>query len=318
MPSQNREIIEVSGKTVDEAVQEALRRLRLSRAQVDVTVVMEGRPGVFGIGATRAVVRVRPLGGGPTDAEPSAQGDPLPKIDDYAKYQEVSREEAGRGGAGGRTGRGRSGGDRGGEGRSGGSRGGRRGRRGPDRAAADRPQPVPFDLLADPDYEPVDDPVEHASNVLRDLLHLLGVEADVRTRKPESPMDGLDHAVAVLDVVPAAPGDDLSLLIGHQGEHLGALQYNVNLILSHSYDDPHPITVDVAGYKRGREDTLNALARDMAARVRDTREAVTLDPMPPAERRILHLALGEEPDIATESRGEGDARRVQIQYRERD
>ena len=160
--------------------------------------------------------------------------------------------------------------------------------------------------------------MEHASNVLRDLLHLLGVEAEVRTRKPETPMDGLDHALAVLDVVPVAPEDDLGILVGHHGERLGALQYSVNLILSHSYDDPHPITVDVDGYKRGREESLNTLALEMAARVRDTREAVSLDPMPPAERRILHLALSEEPHIATESTGDGDARRVQILYRDQE
>ena len=106
---------------------------------------------------------------------------------------------------------------------------------------------------------------------------------EVRTRKPETPMDGLDHALAVLDVVPVAPEDDLGILVGHHGEQLGALQYSVNLILSHSYDNPHPITVDVDGYKRGREESLNALALDMAARVRDTREAITLDPMPPAD-----------------------------------
>ncbi len=324
MAQANREPIEISGKTVDEAVQRALRDLRLSRSQVHVTVLSEGRPGIFGIGATSALVRVSPLGAGET-ADPPEEGEsrPLPKIDDYAKYQEVSapprREERPR------TGRGRSGrgGGRGGRGdRSGRGDGERQGGRmgdgrGPGAATnAPRRSDQPFELLADPEYEPEEDPVLHAANVLTDLLHLMGVEAEVSAREPKTPMDGVDHSAAVLDITPASADDDLSLLIGRRGEHLAALQYSVNLIVNRGLEGQHAFTVDVDGYKRRREDALNTLAERTAERVRETHETVALEPMSPAERRIVHLALADDPDVLTASVGEDDARRVEIVYRE--
>ena len=88
----NPRSVEITGKTVDDAVQQALRRLGLSRNQVDVRVLTEGRPGVFGIGATAARVRVSALGDG-GDA-PEDDAGPLPKIDDYADYAEVDRRSA--------------------------------------------------------------------------------------------------------------------------------------------------------------------------------------------------------------------------------
>ena len=85
-------------------------------------------------------------------------------------------------------------------------------------------EPLPFDLLADPDYEPDDDqdPTQLALAVLTDLLHLMRVDADVASREPETPMDGLNHAVAVLDVTATRDGGALDGLIGRHGEHLAA------------------------------------------------------------------------------------------------
>ena len=89
----------------------------------------------------------------------------------------------------------------------------------------------------------------------------------------------------------------------------------MNLIGNRRYKGQAPVTVDVHHYKRNREEALNALAQRLAARVRETHEPMALEPMPPAERRIVHLALAEDPDVATESVGEGDARKVMIVYR---
>ncbi len=319
--------IELTGKTVDDAVQHALRSLGLARTQVRVTVLHEGRPGVFGIGSSHARVRVEALPG-TRPAPPTPERAPLPRIDDYTRYQESdSRAPSGRsplpprgserlpqGGGEGRSGSG--GGRGGGRGRGGG--GGRGTRGGRERESAFPPDgaSLPFTLLAAPGTDPGPDPVEHAQHVLTDLLHLLGINADVTARAPETPMDGKDHAAAVLDVNPEHPDDDLSTLIGRRGEHLAALQYLVNLIVSRHFRESHPVTVDVHGYKRRREEALNALAVRLADRVRETRAPVTLEPMPAAERRIIHLVLQEDPDVATESVGEGDARKVTIVYRD--
>ena len=309
MARRTREALERTGKTVDEAVQRALRDLGLDRTEVEVQVISEGRAGVLGIGAASARVRVTPLApGDPGEAAPAAREEALPRIDDYELDE---REEVGPHRQPGRGSRGRAG-----ERNAPWDRGRRdRGR------GREQPEPqvpledrIPFEMLASPMEEPVEDPVEHAENILHDLMRIMGIDAEVTSRPPETPMDGLDHAAAVLDVNPAHAGDDLGFLIGRRGEHLAALQYIVNVILSQTHSGGNPVTVDVHHYKRRREESLNALARQMADEVRRTKQEVDLEPMSAAERRIIHLALAEETGVATESVGTGDARRVTIVY----
>ena len=235
--AENSDPIEIQGKTVDDAVQQALRHLRLTRQQVQVEVLTEGRAGVFGIGASGARVRVTPLSRTPGPPAPASEK-PLVKIDDYELFEEApprdhaaQRDRPARGGArparGGRGGRGRP----------------RREQEAGGRARA----PSPFTLVVRPEEEAGPDPVEHATRVLTDVVHLMGFDAEVTARPPETPMDGLDHAEAVLDVKPANPDDDLSDLVGHRGERLAALQYIINTIISRQYEDARPLTVDVQG-----------------------------------------------------------------------
>ena len=317
MPEPSKHTIEVTGKSVDDAVQQALRRLNLSRPQVEVTVLAEGRAGIFGIGSNAARVRVTPRSS-PAPAEPAGGPvAPLLKIADYADYAEKERETP----APARSGRARDGRRRDRDrDRDRNRESNRESEREREQSRAAAPPPPrtdqPFELLADPDYEPEDDPTQHAVNVLTDLLRLLGVEAKVSARPPETPMDGLDHAVAVLDVRRVGAEDDLGLLIGRRGQNLVALQYLLNLIVNRGMNGRHPFTVDIDSYKRQREDTLNALARRTAERVLESGQEIALEPMSAAERRIIHLALVDHPKLTTESAGEGAARRVQIVYRE--
>ena len=76
--------------------------------------------------------------------------------------------------------------------------------------------------------------------------------------------------------------------------------------------------VDVEGYKRRREQSLVEMAQRVAAEVRETGDVITLEPMRPAERRIIHIALSEEPGVITESVGEGNERQVEIMPGERE
>lgn len=348
----NRDAIEQSGRTVDDAVQAALRRLGMSRAQVDVEVLDEGRTGIFGIGHAQSLVRVTPRSGGRRSAS-AGEAPALPRIDDYSDLTEVergARRDARPGG--GRRSSGRrsvvqpaadeaeSGPesqqdvqpdhrsrsrprsvapasearrDRG-RGRTGNRR------RGRSRDDARERQPArapigPFELLADPDFEPNEDPREFAVEVLTDIAHQLGFDVQVTARDPETPMDGLGHAAAVLDVSPVE-GEDLGLLIGRHGAHVAALQYVVNVIVSRALDGNHPVTVDVDGYRRRRETALEEMAQRAASEVREHGEPVTLGVMPAAERRIIHLQLQDDPELKTESQGEGSSRRVRILYRD--
>ena len=100
--------------------------------------------------------------------------------------------------------------------------------------------------------------------------------------------------------------------IGRRGETLGSLQLIVNLIVSHRTRHRQRIVVDVDNYKQRREENLQQLAFRVAQQVQQSRRAIPLEAMPPNERRIVHMALSESPDVMTHSEGEGDQRRVII------
>lgn len=162
----------------------------------------------------------------------------------------------------------------------------------------------------DPDLD-LDLVTESAVDVLETLLQLMGLDAEVTAREPETPGDGVGMISAVLDVA-GAGGEDMGLLIGRRGETLSALQYMVNLIVNHQTRSHSIFGVDVEGYRRRRENALHDLALRIADRVRQNGQAMTLEPMPPAERRIVHIALADDPDVQTISIGEGEARKVAI------
>lgn len=144
--------------------------------------------------------------------------------------------------------------------------------------------------------------------VLRELLRLMDLDADVTARAPRGPVDRAGSVIAVLDV----EGEDLGVLIGRRGDTLSALQYMVNLIVSRQTHTRAQIGVDVEGYRRRREESLQGLARRIASRVKQTRQSMTLEPMPPNERRIIHITLADDPDVMTVSIGEGEGRKVAI------
>jgi spoIIIJ-associated protein len=241
------ESLEVSGKTVEEAVEKGLSQLGLDRTEVDIEVLSVGRPGILGFGGEPARVAIRSLV--PTQtASPRA---PAP-----------ARAES---------------------------------------------QPA----AAPPIYDPSDDDIQTAANTLTEMLRLMAIDATVTVREPETAGDGVGLVKAVLDV----NGDDLGLLIGRRGDTLASLQYMVNLIVSHQLKTRTIIGIDVEGYRRRREQALTSLAQRMADRVKQTRQPVMLEPMPPNERRIVHLALSEDPAVMTNSVGEGEGRKVGISLR---
>ena len=107
-------------------------------------------------------------------------------------------------------------------------------------------------------------------------------------------------------------GEDLGILIGRRGETLSALQYLVNLIVSRRLKGRVGVVVDVEGYRQRRYESLRLLARRLGEQVKTTGRAVTLEPMPANERRIIHLELKDDPDLTTESMGQGEERKIVI------
>ncbi len=159
-----------------------------------------------------------------------------------------------------------------------------------------------------PRLEETEDDIAFAVEVLKKLLDLMNIDASVRVRQPETLGDGAAIVKTVLDI----SGDDLGILIGRRGDTLSSLQYLVNLIVGRKLKARASFGVDVAGYRRRREQSLRSLAEHMAERVRATHQMVTLEPMPPNERRIVHLALAQDETVITESIGEGENRKVVI------
>lgn len=199
-------------------------QLGVSREEVEVTVVKEGKAGILGLGAEDAVVKVTPL-----------------------VVPEGNREEA----------------------------------------------------------------PEVVRGILEKLLDLMGVEASIKLQTApvvDTEENGEASGALVFDV----EGEDLGLLIGRRGQTLDCLQYLVRLIVGHQTDTWTPIVIDVEGYKQRRYQALQDFARQMAEQVKAKGSPFSMEPMPPAERRLIHLALANDPDVYTESSGQGESRRVVI------
>lgn len=336
---------EANGKTVDDALKAALAKLNATVDEVEIVVLDEGQRGgrLFGRGARDAVVRVERRADGPRERSPEPPDTSIPR---------GRGGRGGRGGSGGAAGRdrGRRGGSGGGRrrGGSGGPRGGSGGgQRGP--RAERAPQLTEQDFFgegaAPPPRQPArsgppprrssggggggggsrrDRPrrrreeniepdinaeeVDLAAEVVDSILQILEIDADINIREPVTAGDGLGSARAVIDI----SGDDLGMLIGRRGESLMAFQYVVNLVMTRRFPGRGSVTVDVEQYRRRREDQVVSLAERMAERVRDIGEPITLEPMSAAERRLVHLALVDDPEVETNSVGEGDSRKVVI------
>ena len=106
-------------------------------------------------------------------------------------------------------------------------------------------------------------------------------------------------------------GEDSGLLIGRRGQTLQALQFLVNMIVRKEFDDVR-VVLDVENYRQRRESSLRDMATKVAARVAQTNRSITLEPMPPADRRIIHTSLSDHPGVTTESTGEGEGRKVMV------
>jgi spoIIIJ-associated protein len=212
--------IEQSGKTVEDATQEALAALGVSESEVEIEVLEEGGRGFLGLHPSEARVRV---------------------------------------------------------------------------------------TLRDPesDAAPAGDAGEVAREVLAAVLQRMGMDARIE-------MESLEDGSYRLEVF----GDDMGVVIGKHGNTINALQYLVGLIAHKRVGERVRIVVDAEGYRGRREQTLRDMARSYADRVKETGQEAVLDALQSYERRIIHTALADDPDVSTYSEGEEPDRRVVISPRQ--
>lgn len=202
------DFIEVSAKTLDDAITEACQKFTVTSDKLEYEVVDEGKSGLLGIGAKPAVIKVRVKS----------------SIEDKAK-----------------------------------------------------------DFLKD---------VFAAMN--------LTVVCDVKYDEVESTMD--------IEL----SGDEMGILIGKRGQTLDSLQYLVSLVVNKDVENYIRVKVDTENYRKRRKDTLENLAKNISYKVKRTKRPVSLEPMNPYERRIIHSALQNDKYVTTYSEGEEPFRHVVV------
>jgi spoIIIJ-associated protein len=223
--------------------------------------------------------------------------------------------ESGRGEEAPRPGGNRDGGSQGGRGR-----GGRRQQQNSaPRAAQPQDQSVerrggerdddrdPFASVDDAGNDPrkildLQEQAREATVFLERLLELMGEKATIE------PAESDDPETLELNI----KGDGSGILIGRHGQTLDAIEYMVNRLLARKIKDAAPISIDTESYRLRRRRLLQRMALSKGEQAKREHIAVTLEPMPPRDRRIVHLALKDDPMIATRSTGDGFMRAVEI------
>lgn len=318
-----QKFIETTGDTRDAAIAAALKQLGMDRDDVSVEVLDNGKKGFLGIGATPARVRVTyevpdepvkkeepvhmPVEKAEKPAKAEAEKKPAPKQEKPAeKPQKLSitdeddtprlvkaapadfvpekleierpprRERPRR--------------ERGGRGR---------------RAHEERPvtPSVPKERELIPVSEEGMKKAEQlATDFITGLLEKMGVEGQVTTL-PQVECDQLRLEIS---------GPDMGPIIGRRGDTLDAIQYLGSLVLNNALDEHVRLSVNTENYREKRAESLERLARKMAMKVVKSHRSMTLEPMNPYERRIIHAALQDFNGVTTYSTGTEPGRRVVI------
>ena len=143
---------------------------------------------------------------------------------------------------------------------------------------------------------------EVAKNFLKEVFNAMdmAVVVDVKYDEAENNVD--------VDL----SGDDMGVLIGKRGQTLDSIQYLLSLVINKNMEDYIRVKVDTENYRQRRKETLENLAKNIAYKVKRTKRPVSLEPMNPYERRIIHSALQNDKYVTTHSEGEEPFRRVVV------
>ena len=292
--STSTDSIEVTAPTVEAAVQQALERLGAQADDVAIEVLATPRSGLLGLGARQAKVRVTRHA---PEAAQSTVMSPPPAPPPKPRSQPPSRPQA-------------------------------------------RPAPAPAPPAAPPSVavlpaeerpaarampaegdaliaSPADDQataedtrqvadiqsqLADGQTVLTQILDLMGEKTTIEVARDADP------ELLELNI----KGDGSGLLIGRHGQTLDALEYLVNRILARRIKDAAPISIDTESYRARRRGQLHRMALAKGEEAKREHQSVMLEPMPPRDRRIIHLALKDDPMLTTRSAGDGFLRSIQI------
>ncbi len=292
------EWVEVTGKTVEEAKEAALDQLGVDESEAEFEVLQEPKAGLFGRLRSEARVRAR--------VQPTAV---RPKVDRGSRRRgrkeraEEPRVSGPDGSAGGVAGGG--GGTAAAVASPGRVNGGsREPRSSPSSRSERRPKPAAEKGEAMHDAQGDGDAGEIGEEFLSGLIAAFGVQGSVA----RTTLDDGDTIELAVD------GADVGMLIGPRGQTLSAIQELTRTVAQRRAGEGQPrLVVDVGGYRKARREALERFTREVADQVRRTGVVRVLEPMPPADRKVVHDTINTIEGVSTTSEGEEPRRRVVIQ-----
>ena len=269
--------IRVSAKTVDDAITEALIQLGVTSDKLEYEVIEKGSTGFLGIGAKQAVIEARRKH--EVVEKKAEEVKPVKEVKEtkaVKEHKEVKAFEK------------------------------------PERKADKKPH-APAKEVKETKVE--EKPVKHTSELakvedvtmaavekfLTDTLNAMGMTVELTTCVDK------EGALSI-----EMKGNNMGILIGKRGQTLDSLQYLANRVANKHQDGYVRVKLDTENYRARREETLKNLAKNIAYKVKRSRRPVSLEPMNPYERRIIHSALQNDPYVTTHSEGEEPYRKVVI------
>ncbi len=268
--------ITVSAKTVNDAITEASIQLGVVSSELEYEVIEKGSTGFLGIGAKQAVIRAW------KKVEKKVEKKEEPVVKKEIKKEEIKKEVK----------------------------------------KEKKPQPKKEEIVIEKVIEKVEEKVvekeeapvkeEKLAEVLpettaacetflKDVLKTMGMEVTLTSEIDE------DGALSI-----NMDGENMGILIGKRGQTLDSLQYLTNRVANKMQDGYVRVKLDTENYRQRRKETLENLAKNIAHKVKRTKKAVSLEPMNPYERRIIHSALQADKYVSTHSEGEEPYRRVVV------
>ena len=232
------EFIEVSGKTLDDAITEACQKLTVTSNRLEYEIIEKGSAGFLGIASKPAVIKARIKDENSKVYEEKKE---LKSETKTAEKKELSKKSS----------------------------------------SANYADPKEF---------------------LEKVFAAMNMEVSIDVK-----MDEIENEMSI-----DLKGDEMGVLIGKRGQTLDSLQYLTSLVVNKGNANYIRVKVDTENYRKRRKETLENLAKNLAYKVKRTKRAVSLEPMNPYERRIIHSALQNDKYITTHSEGEEPFRRVVV------
>lgn len=265
--------ITVSAKTLDDAITEALVQLGVTSDRLDYIVVEKGSEGFLGIGRKQAVIKARR----------KREEKPVEETVEESKVETPVKEEVK-----------------------------------PEKKTEKKPakehshtkknvREEKPEVKSEPKKEVElakvePQTIETCEKFIYDVMNAMGMD-DVKVTSVVDEEGALSINME---------GSNMGILIGKRGQTLDSLQYLTNRVANKMQDGYVRVKLDTEDYRRRRKETLGNLAKNIASKVKRTRKTVSLEPMNPYERRIIHSALQSDPAVSTHSEGEEPYRRVVV------